>query len=48
MDYSKIIDLDSITLEDCERFYDDAEDNHITEKKVDAIKNKFVDKSDVF
>ena len=28
--------------------YDDAEDNHITEKKVDAIKNKFVDKSDVF
>ena len=21
MDYSKIIDLDSITLEDCERFY---------------------------
>lgn len=21
MDYSKVIDLDSITLEDCERFY---------------------------
>lgn len=22
MDYSKVIDLDSITLEDCERFYE--------------------------
>ena len=24
MDYSKIIDLDSITLEDCERFYENS------------------------
>lgn len=37
MDYSKVIDLDNITLEDCERFYENGKRLIVNDGRVVSI-----------